>query len=165
MPRALARGDDAATKQRGRPVTMQSTAEHKTQQHAEQARWHNGLRQIDSLADAVVAHLDALGVQRSDWTRVGKVAEEGGEVIGALIKRTQNRATTDDVRDELGDVILAALAACKQLGLAPAEVIARRWASVSQRTASTLTKSAAAQADNRKITTAILDTRPNGPAS
>ena len=100
---------------------------------------------LGALAAAVGAHLDGLGVERSDWIRVGKVAEEGGEVIGALIKSTQGRATTADVEDELADVILAALGAIDQLGVDPASLVARRWAVVSGRTRDTLTRTAEAQ--------------------
>lgn len=99
---------------------------------------------LGALAAAVAAHLDRLGVERSDWIRVGKVAEEGGEVIGALIKRTQGRATTADVEDELADVILAALGAIDQLGVDPTALVARRWAEVSGRTRGTLTRTSAA---------------------
>ncbi|WP_225341949.1 hypothetical protein [Mycobacterium intracellulare] len=95
--------------------------------------WAAAAGQIDLLAHDVGTHLDRLGVQRTDWARVAKVAEEGGEVVGALIKRTQGRATDADLYDELGDVILAALAATDQLGLKPSELIAKRWAVVSQR--------------------------------
>ncbi|SHX97364.1 Uncharacterised protein [Mycobacteroides abscessus subsp. abscessus] len=91
---------------------------------------------VDRLADDVGAHLDRLGVERSDWTRIGKVAEEGGEVVGALIKRTQGRATDADLQDELGDAVLSALGAINQLGIKPSELIARRWAVVSQRSVS-----------------------------
>ncbi len=42
------------------------------------------LHALDSLAGAVGVHLDRLGVQRSDWQRVAKVGEEGGEVVGAF---------------------------------------------------------------------------------
>lgn len=88
---------------------------------------------VDALARDVGAHLDRLGVARSDWVRVGKVAEEGGEVMGALIKRTQGRASDADLEAELGDAILAALGGLEQLGLVPSTVIASRWAVVSQR--------------------------------
>lgn len=88
---------------------------------------------MDALSRAVGEHLDALGVQRSDWARVAKVGEEGGEVVGALIKRLEGRAATSDVLDELGDVILAALGAADQLGVAASTLIADRWATVSRR--------------------------------
>jgi phosphoribosyl-ATP pyrophosphohydrolase len=92
-----------------------------------------GAIDLDVLSKAVAAQLDRLGIARSDWARVAKVGEEGGEVVGALIKREECRTSTADVLDELGDVILAALAACDQLGVAPSTVIAERWAAVSQR--------------------------------
>lgn len=88
------------------------------------------LSNLDALAKDVGAHLDRLGVERTDWVRVAKVGEEGGEVVGALIKRSYGAADTADVLDELGDVFLAALAAADQLGRAPSDVIASRWAQV-----------------------------------
>jgi hypothetical protein len=88
---------------------------------------------LEALSKAVAAHLDRLGIARSDFARVAKVAEEGGEVLGALLKRDECRTTTADVLDELGDVFLAALAACDQLGVAPSAVISQRWATVSKR--------------------------------
>lgn len=89
---------------------------------------------LDALSKAVGAHVDSLGIARSDWARVAKVGEEGGEVVGALIKRDECRTSTAEVLDELGDVVLAALAACDQLGVEPSTVITRRWATVSRRT-------------------------------
>lgn len=62
---------------------------------------------LKALAADVGAHLDRLGIERSDWVRVAKVGEQGGEVVGALIKRCYGRAETDDVLAELGDVFLA----------------------------------------------------------
>ncbi|KMO82460.1 hypothetical protein MCHLDSM_01083 [Mycolicibacterium chlorophenolicum] len=62
------------------------------------------LTDLDALAKDVGEHLDRLGVQRCDWVRVAKVGEEGGEVVGALIKRSYGRAETADVLAELGDV-------------------------------------------------------------
>lgn len=100
---------------------------------------------LDDLAVAVGEHLDALGVERCDWVRIGKVAEEGGEAVGALIKRTQGRATDTDVEDELADAVLAALGGINQLGLQASVLLARRWAQVSARTREGLTKSASAQ--------------------
>lgn len=91
------------------------------------------LTDLDALANDVADHLDRLGIQRSDWVRVAKVGEEGGEVVGALIKRTYGHAETADVLAELGDVFLAALGAAHQLGIAPSAVIAARWADVAAR--------------------------------
>lgn len=103
------------------------------------------LEMLDDLAVAVGEHLDNLGVARVDWVRIGKVAEEGGEALGALIKRTQGRATTSDIEDELADAILAALGGINQLGIQASAILARRWAQVSARTRDSLTKSASAQ--------------------
>ena len=91
------------------------------------------LTDLDALAHDVGEHLDRLGVQRADWVRVAKVGEEGGEVVGALIKRTYGQADTADVLAELGDVFLAALAAADQLGVTPSTLIAARWADVAPR--------------------------------
>lgn len=100
--------------------------------HAHHAFDHP-LNALDSLAVSVGVHLDRLGVQRSDWQRVAKVGEEGGEVVGALLKRAEGRADTAHLLAELGDVFLAALAAADQLGVTPSAIIAARWADVSQR--------------------------------
>ena len=90
---------------------------------------------VDSLSAAVGEHLDRLGIERSEWLRVAKVGEEGGEVIGALIERGLGRADIDDVVAELGDVFLSALGALDQLGLRPSTVIAQRWKAVRRRSA------------------------------
>lgn len=92
---------------------------------------------LDALAKDAAQHLDRLGIPRTDFVRVGKCSEEGGEVLGALIKRTYGAATTEDVLDELGDVFLAALGAAEQLGVLPSEVIAARWAKVRTRSSGT----------------------------
>ncbi|MCX5046691.1 hypothetical protein OG921_26300 [Aldersonia sp. NBC_00410] len=91
------------------------------------------LRALDPLSVAAGKHLDHLRVARVDWIRVTKVAEEAGEVVGALIKLQEGRAEFEDVRSELGDVFLAALAAADQLGLRPSDVVADRWKVVSTR--------------------------------
>lgn len=88
---------------------------------------------LDALAGDVGAHLDHLGIDRDDWVRLAKTAEEAGEVLGALSKRAQNRATTQDILDELGDVFLAAVGAADQLGVSPTRLILDRWATVSRR--------------------------------
>jgi len=64
-----------------------------------------------------------------------KVAEEAGELVGALVKRTQGirGVTGADVLDELGDVLITALAIAVDLGCDPAQVLNQRWATVSQR--------------------------------
>ena len=64
-----------------------------------------------------------------------KVAEEAGELVGALVKRTQGirGVTGADVLDELGDVLITALAVAVDFGRDPAQVLNQRWATVSQR--------------------------------
>lgn len=89
---------------------------------------------VDSLAQAVGKHLDGLGVERVDWLRLGKVGEEGGEVVGAVIKRALGQVGIDAVLAELGDVFLAALGAADQLGVNASAVINQRWRDVRRRT-------------------------------
>ncbi len=96
-------------------------------------RTQPGPLDLDALAGDVGAHLDHLGIARDDWVRIAKTAEEAGEVLGALSKRAQNRATTQDILDELGDVFLAAVGAADQLGVSPTRLILDRWATVSRR--------------------------------
>lgn len=116
------------------PAPVARTAASVPKSTSAQPRPRQQARQsLDDLAVQVGEHLDRLGVAREDWVRVGKVAEEGGEVLAALIKRTEGRATTDDVIAELGDVFLAALAAADELGLKPSEVILTRWRTVAAR--------------------------------
>jgi len=64
-----------------------------------------------------------------------KVAEEAGELVGAMVKHTQGvrGVTGADVLDELGDVLITALAVAVDLGCDPAQVLDQRWAGVSQR--------------------------------
>lgn len=44
---------------------------------------------------------------RDDVWVSAKLAEEAGEVNGALIKMSEGRATTDDLADEMGDALIA----------------------------------------------------------
>ena len=111
------------------------------------------MNDLDALAHDVGQHLDRLGIDRTDWVRVGKCSEEGGEVVGALIKRTHGAATTADVLDELGDVFLAALGAAEQLGVSPSQVIAERWAKVLPRSAGPV--------GQRRVIPAVLATNPH----
>jgi hypothetical protein len=108
---------------------------------------------LDALAYDVGRHLDRLGIGRTDFVRVGKCGEEGGEVLGALIKRTYGAATTEDVLDELGDVFLAALGAAEQLGVLPSAVIAARWAKVWPRSGG--------PGGQRQVPPAVLATNPH----
>ena len=93
----------------------------------------NGFAALDDLATDVGAYLDRKGIARTNLMRVAKVGEEGGEVVGALIKSEEGRVPFSHVIDELGDVLLAALGAADHLGLKPSEIIANRWRTVSQR--------------------------------
>lgn len=92
-----------------------------------------GLDHLQALSRDAAAHVDRLGIVRDDWVRLAKIAEEAGEVLGALSKRDQGRGGNEEVLAELGDVFLAALVAAQQLGVAPAQIIAQRWAQVSPR--------------------------------
>lgn len=88
---------------------------------------------LEALSRDAAAHVDRLGIVRDDWVRLAKIAEEAGEVLGALSKRDQGRGGNGEVLAELGDVFLAALVAAQQLGVVPAQIIVQRWAEVSPR--------------------------------
>lgn len=67
---------------------------------------------VPSAAEILAWH-EAAWPDKPDITVGAKLAEEAGEVCGALIKRDEGRRTTADVLDELGDVavVLNVLAA------------------------------------------------------
>lgn len=72
-------------------------------------------------------------------TRVAKVAEEIGEMVGAHIKaaepdRRDGRDHLAEPWDEWTDVVINAMGAAEALGIAhPDEWLERRWAAVRQR--------------------------------
>ncbi|MEU3457109.1 MazG-like family protein [Micromonospora sp. NPDC006766] len=84
------------------------------------------------LTTRVTARLDAINGRSREETalRIMKVTEEAGEVAAAWIgtlgqnPRKGITHTTDDVANELADVVLAALVAIATLDRDPAEVVA-----------------------------------------
>jgi NTP pyrophosphatase (non-canonical NTP hydrolase) len=86
------------------------------------------------LVDRAVLWLDAHPARfghRVQW-RIGKIAEEYGEVQQTLIAvagqnpRKSARSTWDDVADELADVIVAAAVALRTVHNHPEQVLARK---------------------------------------
>lgn len=64
-----------------------------------------------------------------------KLAEEVGEVCGALIKIAEGRRTLDDLADEMGDALISLSALAGRHGWTLDALRERRWAEVSQRQA------------------------------
>ncbi len=62
-----------------------------------------------------------------------KLAEETGEVCGALIKVAEGRRTVDDVLDELGDVLVVLSVLAGRLGWTLHDLRDRRFNEVRQR--------------------------------
>lgn len=100
--------------------------------------------------------LNGLAAQVSTWharelpgkpnimLRVGKVAEEAGEAIGAVIKLAETRmgqrthppasVRQEDAEAELADVVIAAIGAFEGIGVTDIDaVVAKRWAEVGAR--------------------------------
>lgn len=67
------------------------------------------------------------------FTQACKVAEEAGEVVGAVIKQREDRRTEQDVLDELADTIIAATAALQSRGVDASREVETRWAEVRAR--------------------------------
>lgn len=59
--------------------------------------------------------------------RAAKLAEEAGEVVGAVIKIAEGRKTKFDLADELGDLMLCALALADSAGIDLLAAAAMRW--------------------------------------
>lgn len=70
---------------------------------------------------------------------ITKVAEEAGELVGALTKFTEGRGSEQAILDELGDVVIAAAGALRRVGdllgrdLDLGEVVLDRWSTVAAR--------------------------------
>lgn len=62
-----------------------------------------------------------------------KVAEEAGEVVGAVIKQQEGRRNEQHVLDELADTIIAATGAIQARGFDAERVVAERWNEVLSR--------------------------------
>ena len=110
----------------------------------------NDGRLARDLDDRALWSINDLAAQVSEWharelpgkpsmTRVAKVAEEVGEMIGAHIKaaepdRRDGRDRLAESWDEWADVVISAMGAAEALGIAdPDEWLQRRWLVVRQR--------------------------------
>ena len=71
--------------------------------------------------------------EKDDCHVGAKLAEETGEVCGALIKLAEDRRDKFDVLDEMGDVLIVLSVLAGRMGVSLEEVRARRWAEVSNR--------------------------------
>lgn len=80
---------------------------------------------IADLQAAVAKWQDVDGASR--LLKAGKLCEEAGEVMGAVVKMREGRRTVGDLADELADVLIVAagLAALADVDLGAA--VARRW--------------------------------------
>lgn len=59
--------------------------------------------------------------------RAGKLCEEAGEVMGAALKMSEGTRSKQDLKDEVGDLLITALALCYSAGLDPEECFEDRW--------------------------------------
>ena len=59
--------------------------------------------------------------------RAGKLCEESGEVMGAVLKMAEGTRDRGHLRDEIGDVLICVLALCFTAGIDPGEAFADRW--------------------------------------
>jgi NTP pyrophosphatase (non-canonical NTP hydrolase) len=75
---------------------------------------------------------DVFGDHRDPTTKAGKVCEEAGEVMGAVIRLLEAvpRATLQDVAGEAGDVVISLAGLSELLGFDLDVAIAERWADV-----------------------------------
>lgn len=62
-----------------------------------------------------------------------KVAEEAGEVNGAVVKWLEGRQSEELVADELADLVIAACSLSYRMGFNMAEIIEERWKEVRAR--------------------------------
>lgn len=71
-------------------------------------------------------------------SKAGKLCEEAGEVMGAVIKSRHNTPRhaafgREQIETEIGDVLVTVLALCAHLNVDPEEVLRDRWESVRRR--------------------------------
>ncbi|BBY78914.1 hypothetical protein H7I53_18120 [Mycolicibacterium pulveris] len=67
------------------------------------------------------------------FTQACKVAEEAGEVVGAVIKQREGRRTEEAVLDELADTVIAAISAIQARSDSAEQVVLDRWVQVRSR--------------------------------
>lgn len=84
---------------------------------------------------AVAAFVDRVFPPKAAALHVhaAKLAEEAGEVCGALVKLHEGRGGPQEVADELGDVLLVVSTIAGHFGWTVDELRAKRWAYVQQR--------------------------------
>ena len=82
---------------------------------------------------AILAWHDAKWPDKTDITLSAKLAEETGEVCGAAIKTMEGRRTEQDLKDELGDVLIVASVIAARHGWTLSEVRSERFAEVEAR--------------------------------
>lgn len=79
------------------------------------------------------AHIAQRWPSADPFSQACKVAEEAGEVVGAVIKQREGRRTEDDVLDELADTVIAAVAAIQARHDCAELVVLDRWQQVKSR--------------------------------
>lgn len=62
-----------------------------------------------------------------------KLGEEAGEVQGAIVKMPEGRATEDDLKDEIGDVLICLSRLAAKLDMSLEELRDRRWGVIANR--------------------------------
>lgn len=85
------------------------------------------------LVPRVWDHISERWPTSTPFKQCAKVAEEGGEVVGAAIKHDEGRRSRQDVLDELADTIIAAVGAIQALHADPADTVFTRWQEVRTR--------------------------------
>lgn len=65
--------------------------------------------------------------------RAMKVAEEAGEVVGAVVKMSEGRKTKADVAQETAQLVMVAMALAESVGFDLAAAIADEWADLATR--------------------------------
>ena len=76
--------------------------------------------------------------EKDDRHVAAKLAEETGEVCGALIKLVEGRRSIDDVKDEIGDVLIVLSVLAGRHGWTLEGLRTRRFIEVSHRSAPVL---------------------------
>lgn len=99
---------------------------------------HGPLIDIDNFQEVVGEWCQRNFGHQSDLVLYGGTAEECGEMLRGAVKREQRiRGTRDEwnaeIKKEIGDVVIKLATIAAQEGWSLANIIALRWAEVSQR--------------------------------
>lgn len=94
-------------------------------------------RAVEKWQDACFPEKAGRGAEQL-LSKAGKLCEEAGEVMGAVIKSrhtTERHAAfgRDRIVGEVGDVLITVLALCAHLDVDPEDVLRDRWESVRRR--------------------------------